>query len=102
MSLDEWVGASELAAEIDLDQLAADAKRLVDLVLTDDMAYMDSLPLALQDEIIQPLIFLGEACDLQVDGETLVAVCRLVRRRAGPFIGACPPELGELILRLPN
>jgi len=89
------------AAGLDMDAIRETATALVDLVLTDDYAYVDALPIAVQTEVLTPLAMLSDALDDQVDDSIIVAAIRAVKGSARNIMAQCPPEMRELIGALP-
>lgn len=90
------------AAELDMDAVRQSATALVQLVLTDDYAYIDALPDEVQDELLTPLGMLSEALRDRVDDAILIAAIRSVHLSAQPALAQCPEEMRELIDALPR
>ena len=84
-----------------MDAVRETATALVDLVLTDDYAYVDALPIAVQTEVLTPLAMLSDALDDQVDDSIIVAAIRAVKASVRNIMAQCPPEMRELIGALP-
>ncbi|MEY9910647.1 hypothetical protein ABIA35_006891 [Catenulispora sp. MAP12-49] len=89
------------AARHDMDAVRGAATALVDLVLTDDYAYMDALPIAVQTSVLTPLGMLSDALDDRVDDPIIIAAIRSVKGSVRGVLAQCPPEMRELIENLP-
>ena len=99
---DDLVGYAEIAAGLDMAAVRETATALVDLVLTDDYAYMDALPIAVQTEVVTPLTMLSDALDDRVDDPIIIAAIRAVKGSAQNVLAQCPPEMRALIEALPS
>lgn len=89
------------AAELDMAAVRETATALVDLVLTDDSAYMDALTIAVQSEMLTPLAMLSDALDDQADDQIIIAAVRAIKSSARYVVEQCPPEMKALIEALP-
>ncbi|MER5625687.1 hypothetical protein ABT061_32080 [Streptosporangium sp. NPDC002544] len=95
-----WQGAEQIAQDLDAEALRTAARKLVDLVLTDDTIVLDSLPEAVESNLVTPLTILVSVLDKPSSTLELVVAARLVRQSA--LLSLCPPELGVLIRQLPD
>ncbi|WP_370372378.1 hypothetical protein [Catenulispora sp. GP43] len=84
-----------------MDAVRGTATALVDLVLTDDYAYMDALPIAVQTSVLTPLAMLSDALDDRVDDPIIIAAIRAVKGSVRNVLAQCPLEMRELIEALP-
>jgi len=87
--------------ELDVDAVRETATALVDLILTEDTVYMNKLPIAVQSELLTPLVMLSDALDNQVDDPLTIAAIRAVKSSARTVLAQCPAEMRELIETLP-
>ncbi|KAB8158870.1 hypothetical protein FH609_020080 [Streptomyces sp. 3MP-14] len=100
----EWNGAAELASAADMTAVRAAGRAVVDLVLTDDDVFYDSLSDGLQADIITPVEMLEIALKPPSDDVDVVAAARMVRAavdRHHGTPGAAPGELTTLTDQLP-
>ncbi len=85
---------------LDIDELRKVAQGLVDLVLTDDCVFLDSLPDELESNVVTPLTLLARVLNGPDDPVELIKAAHLVKVCAKPT-DACPAELNELLRQLP-
>lgn len=90
------------AAGLDMNAVRATATALVNLVLTDDSAYIDALPDPVQVELLTPLAMLSEALQDRAADPVVIAAIRAVKGSAQDVLTKCPPEMRELIESLPE
>ncbi|GAB2918551.1 hypothetical protein [Streptomyces mayteni] len=103
--MSEWNGAAEVAGSIDMAALRADSRALVDLVLTDDDVFFDTLSEGVQTSIVSPLEMLETALKEPSDDAEVVAAARIVRNSVDFFSGtdeAAPIEITSLTSRFPE
>ncbi|MFB7204161.1 hypothetical protein ACFCZQ_18625 [Streptomyces virginiae] len=81
------------------EKLRRAATRVVDLVLTEDCAYLDALPDAVEIEVVTPLSAVGRALDEGTANELAQAV-GLFLSCAAPVAGEIPADLAEAVTEL--
>ncbi|WP_053705650.1 MULTISPECIES: hypothetical protein [unclassified Streptomyces] len=81
------------------EKLRRAATRAVDLVLTEDCAYLDALPDAVAIEVVTPLSAVGLALDEGTPNELTQAV-GLFLSCAAPVARAMPGDLAEAVTEL--
>ncbi|MGJ0151914.1 hypothetical protein ACR3S4_00930 [Streptomyces sp. CH8.1] len=81
------------------EKLRRAATRVVDLVLTEDCAYLDALPDAVEIEVVTPLSAVGRALDEGTANELAQAV-GLFLSCAAPVAGEMPADLAEAVTEL--
>ena len=101
LRLAEWQGAQEVAASIDERVFRKTVHDLVELVLPEDMSFIDSLSPDLESSLITPISILAEVKDSENLAEVVVAV-RVVRHAVEMYRDQVPPELSALLDSLPG
>jgi hypothetical protein len=100
--LPDWEGAERIAAQIDPVSLRMTVGQLVDLVLSEDVVFLDSLDDILESAIVVPLTILAGIYDDKRPLVELVVAARLVRRSVESYLEDAPQELVDLIYALPE
>jgi hypothetical protein len=100
--LPDWDDADAIARSVNAMELKSTIQALVDLVLTEDTQFLDSLQGDLESALISPLDTLAQIYDSSNSLVELVVASRLVRRSAIPYLRTAPEELKLLIQALPE
>ncbi|WP_147312341.1 hypothetical protein [Thermomonospora umbrina] len=100
--LPEWNGAEDAGKEIGIERVSFIVARLIDLVLTDDAAVLDSLPPDIESALIGPLDTLASVYEGGGSLTELVVAARLVRRSVMPYLRGTHEEMESLIRSLPE
>lgn len=97
-----WQRDEEAAHGIDTDALTRASHAIVDLVFTEDSAFIDALPDAVQIDLIPTMsVLIGVLDNEPPNPRALWAAARMTRDSILSNRRECPPELVELALNLP-